>query len=221
MYTLPNIQKWNCISYNWSYLAFKSPSLLDKEVGDGEFELVHWQWITVRVFRGLKVPLRYWYDLSLSETRLSPSSASCFFLRNGSSFEESSTSSSVSAEGWLLLRLGSSLLCGSWVSRTATAEAQGSLQPPGGPVGTVYWCLPCWNPLPSSVRFCRSVASLFPWSPSTYPVPDWDTGTIRILQLLCLTSEGSGHCLWFIWPHAPFGHFWSGAQKGTVLPWCC
>lgn len=134
---------------------------------------------------------------------------------------ESSTSSSVSAEGRLLFHPGSSLLCGSWVSRTATAEAQGSLQPPGGPVGTVYWCLPCWNPLPSSVRFCRSVASLFPCSPSTCPVPDWDTGTIRILQLLCLVSEGSGHCLWFIWLHAPFGHFWSGAQKGTVLPWCC
>lgn len=130
MYTLPIIQKWNCIFYSWSYLAFNSPSLLDKEVGGWGVWTCPLTVNYSQSVQGFKSPFEVfvWFK-SQSETRLSASSASCFLLRNDSSFEESSMPpAEAPAEGRLVFQPGSSLLCGSWVSST---EAQGSLQPPG------------------------------------------------------------------------------------------
>lgn len=134
MCTLPIIQKWNWIFYNWSYLAFNSPSLLDKEVGWGIWTCP----LTVNYSQsvpGFKSPFEVlvWFKSQWDYSQ--PPLLPVFFLRNDSSFEESSTPpAEAPAEGRLLFHPGSSLLRGSWVSSTVTAEAQGSLQPPGVPL---------------------------------------------------------------------------------------
>lgn len=94
-----------------------------------------------------------------------------------------------------------------------------SLQPPGGPpVGTVYWCLLCWNPLPSSVRLVTVVFSV-PLFPQHVP-SSWLGHREHLYSSGCFASisEGSGHCLWFTWPHTPWPFLIWGPEGHRV---CC